>query len=235
MGENLEQRVARQFSSLYLTLVSVLVGLVLADLFSQVHQRMTLLPLTLETVRTWGQIFSNIVAVLAAWVTYSHLGLLRNRVPTIWDTVDVLLVLVTVPLNAATGLTEGTAWFFWAAAFAVATVIAIRINLGQTAREPSLAHLQRLARVGGPYTFAYLAVPGFSALALASHLNMTPLWLETLAAVATPFALIVVIILFMREWREAILHPPSQANVGFVAEHRAAPPSALGERPTLPG
>lgn len=231
MGENLEQRVSRQFSSLYLTLASVLVGLVLADLFSQVHERMTLWPLTLETARTWGQIFSNIVAVLAAWVTYSHLGLLRYRVPTIWDTVDVMFVLVTVPLNAAVGLHDGAAWFFWAAVFAVATVAAIRINLWQAAREPALAHLPRLARIGGPYTFAYLAVPGFSALALACHLNLTPLWLETLAAVATPFALVMVIILFMRDWREAVLHPPSQttASARFVAEDRAAAPSAVGE------
>ena len=232
MVESLEQRVARQFSSLYLTLASVLVGLVLSHLFSEVHARMTLLPLTLETARTWGQIFSNIVAVLAAWVTYSHLGLLRNRVPTIWDTVDVLLIFVIVPLNAAAGLHEGEAWFFWAAVFAVATVIAIRINLWQAAREPALAHLPRLARFGGPYTFAYLAVPGFSMLALASYLNLTPLWLEALAAVATPFALVLVIILFMRAWRAAVLHPPSHATAGagFVAEHPAAPASAVREQ-----
>ena len=231
MGESLEQRVARQFSSLYLTLASVLVGLVLADLFSEIDERMTLFPLTLETVRTWGQIFSNIVAVLAAWVTYSHLGLLRNRVPTIWDTVDVLLVLVTVPLNAATGLHEGDAWFFWAAVFALATVIAIRINIWQAAREPALAHLPSLARLGGPYTFAYLAVPGFSAMALASYLNLTPLWLETLAAVATPLALVLVIILFMRAWRAAVLHPPPQLaeTAEFDAEHRAVPPSVVGD------
>ena len=74
MGENLEARVARQFSSLYLTLVSVLVGLVLSDLFSAIHDRMTLWPLTLETGRTWCQIFGNTLAVLSSWVTYSHLG-----------------------------------------------------------------------------------------------------------------------------------------------------------------
>lgn len=231
MSENLEQRVARQFSSLYLTLVSVLVGLVLAHLFSQVDDRMTLWPITLETARTWGQIFSNIVAVLAAWVTYSHLGLLRNRVPTIWDTVDVLLVLVTVPLNAAAGLPEATAWFFWAAAFAVATVIAIRINLWQAAREPALAHLPRLARFGGPYTFAYLAVPGFSALTLGSYLDWTPLWLEATAAVATPFALVLVIVLFMREWRAAVLHPPQTAETAGALPHRPPVRYGVGDNP----
>src|SRR6185312_8765565 len=67
MDESLEARVARQFSSLYLTLVSVLVGLVLSDLFSAIHDRMTLWPLTLETGRTWCQIFGNTLAVLSSW------------------------------------------------------------------------------------------------------------------------------------------------------------------------
>src|SRR5690349_19068493 len=101
MGEGLEGRVARQFSSLYLTLVSVLVGFVLSDLFSQVDERMTLLPLTLETGRTWAQLFGNTGAALSAWIVYSHLGLVRKRVPTIWDTLDAMLVLVTIPLNEA--------------------------------------------------------------------------------------------------------------------------------------
>src|SRR5262245_29503801 len=178
MGENLEGRVARQFSSLYLTLVSVLVGLVLSDLFSDVHERMVLWPLTLETGRTWCQIFGNTLAVLSSWVTYSHLGLLRNRLPTIWDTVDAMLVLVTIPLNAATGLHEAASWFFWAAAFLLLGLAAVRINLRQATREPALAHLPRLGRFGGPYTFAYLGVPGYLAMAIASYLHLTSPVLE---------------------------------------------------------
>jgi len=125
MIEDLETRVARQFSTLYLTLVSVLVGLVLSDLFSTIHARVVLFPLTLETSRTWCQIFGNILAVLSPWVTYSHLGMLRNRLPTIWDTVDVVLVLNVIPLNAAVGRHEGASWFFWAAAYLFLALIAI--------------------------------------------------------------------------------------------------------------
>ena len=40
---------------------------------------------------------------------HSHLGLLRKRLPTILDTVDAMLVLVTIPLNAATGRHEAAA------------------------------------------------------------------------------------------------------------------------------
>jgi hypothetical protein len=211
MVEKLEERVSRQFSSLYLTLVSVLVGLVLSDLFSSIHDRMTLWPLTLETGRTWCQIFGNSLAVLSAWVTYSHLGLLRNRVPGIWDTVDAMLVLVTVPLNAATGRPEAAAWFFWAAGYTLLGLTAVRINLRQATREPALAHLPRIGRFGGPYTFLYLGAPGYLVMALASYLHATPLWLEVAATATAPAAAIFVTILFMREWRGAVLQPPKSA------------------------
>jgi hypothetical protein len=208
VSNSLEQRAAERFSGLYLTLVSVLVGLVLSDLFDSIHTRMTLMPLTWETGRTWGQIFSNSTAVLSSWVTYSHLGMLRNRVPTIWDTVDALLVLVTVPLNAATGLHDSAAWFFWAAAFLLLGGTAVRINLWQAARDPELAHLRRMGRLGGPYTFLYLGVPGYLAMALLSYLHLTPLWLECAVTVTTPFAAVLVTILFMREWRKAVIKAP---------------------------
>jgi hypothetical protein len=221
MTENLEQRVSRQFSSLYLTLVSVLVGLVLSDLFSAIHDRMLLWPLTLETVRTWCQIFGNCLAVLSAWVTYSHLGLLRNRVPTIWDTVDAMLVLVTVPLNASTGRIAAAGWFFWAAAYTLLGLTAVRINLWQARRDPALKHLPRLGRFGGPYTFLYVGTPGYLLMALASYLHWTPLWLEVAATATAPAAGVLVTIFFMREWRQAVLFPPSQTVMagGGIAEH----------------
>jgi hypothetical protein len=205
MDEDLETRVAGQFAPLYLTLVSVLVGLVLSDLFGQVHARMVLWPLTLETTRTWFQILGNTLVALSAWVTYSHLGLLRRRLPTIWDTLDAALVLVTIPLNAATGRHEAAAYFFWAAIYCLLGLCAVRINLRQATREPALAHLPRLGRFGGPYTFLYLGVPSYLAVAAASYLHLTTPLLEAVAAAWGPVAGVVVAILFMREWRIAVL------------------------------
>ena len=205
MHEDLETRVAAQFAPLYLTLVSVLVGLVLSDLFGQVHARMVLWPLTLETIRTWCQILGNALVALSAWVTYSHLGLLRKRLPTIWDTLDAILVLVTIPLNSATGRHEAAAYFFWAAAYCLLAIFAVRINLRQATREPALAHLPRLGRLGGPYTFLYFGVPGYLAVAVASYLHLAPPLLEVAVTASAPIAGVFVTILFMREWRAAVL------------------------------
>ena len=82
----------------------------------------------------------------------------------------------------------------------------MRINLRQATREPALAHLPRLGRFGGPYTFLYLGAPSYLALAVASYLHLTPPLVEVFAASWGPVAGVVVAILFMREWRAAVLH-----------------------------
>jgi len=209
MDENLETRVSAQFSSLYLTLVSVLVGLVLADLFGQVHARMVLWPLTLEVIRTWAQILGNAIVALSAWITYSHLGLLRKRLPTIWDTLDAGLVLVSIPLNAATGRHDAAPYFFWAAAYSLLALCAVNLNVRLATREEALAHLPRIARFGGPYTFLYLGVPGYLAAAALSYLHLAPPLLEVFTAALGPAAGVLVAVLFMREWRAAVLMKPA--------------------------
>ena len=128
-----------------------------------------------------------------------------------------MLLLVTVPLNAATGRHEAAAWFFWAASFLLLGLTAVRINLWQATREPALAHLPRLGRFGGPYTFVYFGAPGYLAIALASYLHLTPPCLEVAAAATAPVAGVMVTILFMRAWRAAVLHPPAQTRIAHGA------------------
>jgi hypothetical protein len=217
MEEDLGARVARQFPSLYLTLVSVLVGLVLSDLFSTVHARVILWPLTLQTTLAWFQIFTTMLAVLAAWVAYSHLGLLRNRLPTIWDTVDAAMVLVTIPVNAAIGQGDGAPWFFWAAVYSLLGMIAIKINLWQAAREPHLRHLTRLGRLGGPFMTLWLGAPGFLLVAAGVHFHRIGGVLELAAAASGMASAVIVAVLFLREWREAVTGAPSAASQAPLA------------------
>lgn len=222
--EDLETRVATQFSSLYLTLVSVMVGLVLSDLFSSIHARMTLTPLNWETARTWCQILGNSLAVLAAWVLYTHLGLLRRRLPTIWDTVDALLVLVTIPLNANTGRQDSVGWFVWAAAYSFLGMCAIRINVWQAAQEARLSHLPRIARFGGPITFLYLGGPLYLALAAAAHERLLSPPLEVAATSSAIVAAVAAAPLFMREWRVAVLQDKPTAATRTRSVRASAPP-----------
>jgi len=212
MDEDLETRVARLFPSLYLTLVSVLVGLVLSDLFSEVHSRMTLWPLTLETARTWCQVLGNTLAVLAAWVTYSHLGLLKRRLPTVWDTLDAVLVLITIPSNAQVGRHDAAGYFLVAASWNLLAVCAVRINLWQAALEPGLAHLKRIGRFSGPYNYLYVGVPVLAAMSVLSYLHLTTPLVELVATASAPLAGVFVTIFFVREWRAAIRQAPTEAE-----------------------
>jgi hypothetical protein len=205
MDEDLEARVAKLFPSLYLTLVSVLVGLVLSDLFSEMHARMTLWPLTIEACRTWCQVLGNTLAALAAWVTYSHLGLVKQRLPTVWDTLDAVLVLITIPSNALVGRHEAAGWFLVAGCWNLLAVCAVRINLWQASREPSLSHFARIGRFSGPYNYLYVGVPAFMVMSVLSYLHMTTPLVELAAAATAPIAGVGVTLLFMREWRAAVL------------------------------
>lgn len=212
MDEDLETRVARLFPSLYLTLVSVLVGLVLSDLFSEMHSRMTLWPMTIEACRTWCQVLGNTLAALAAWVTYSHLGLVKQRLPTVWDTLDAVLVLITIPSNALVGRHEAAGWFLVAACWNLLAACAIRINLWQATREPGLARFMRIGRFSGPYNYIFVGVPAFATMSVLSYLHLTTPLLELAACATAPLAGVGVTILFMREWRAAILQAESSSG-----------------------
>jgi hypothetical protein len=120
---------------------------------------------------------------------------------------DALLVLVTIPSNAQVGRHEAAGWFLAAAFWNLLGVLAVRINLWQAAREPGLVHLARIGRFGGPYNYLYVGVPSLAAMSALSYLHLTTPLVELAAAATAPVAGVLVTILFMREWRAAILKP----------------------------
>jgi hypothetical protein len=81
----IEQRIKDQFPAVFITLVSVLVGLALSDLVAEARAHMTLWPLNLATLRTWAQIFANGTSAIAVWIVFAHVGIARRRVPDIFD------------------------------------------------------------------------------------------------------------------------------------------------------
>ena len=63
----------------------------------------------------------------------------------------------------------------------------------------------RYLRVLRGYDRRDLGAPGYLAMAVASHLHLTTPALEIAATATAPAAGVLVSILFMREWREAIM------------------------------
>jgi len=203
--EDLERRIRDQFPTLYITLVSVLIGLALADLVAEARARMELWPLNLDTLRTWGELTGNLFSALAAWVVYAHLGISRRRIPNLADSlIAFTLPLFLLLLNSYVGVTPMWKWLYFASGFLAFSLATTLWNFHILRQETELASFKRLARITGYPIIFVTGIPFYAAAGWADqHAYLSPL-LETLAAwIPAPSALFLCHI-FLREWRTAI-------------------------------
>jgi hypothetical protein len=201
----LEHRIREQFPALYITLVSVLIGLALADLVAEARVRMELWPLNIDTLRTWGELTGNLFSALAAWVVYAHLGISRRRIPTFADSlIAFTLPLFLLILNSYVGVAPMWKWLYFAAGFLVFSLATTLWNFHILRLETELASFRRLGRLTG-YPMIFITGVPFYAIAGWADQNghFSPL-LETLVAwIPAPSALFTCFI-FLHEWRTAI-------------------------------
>lgn len=201
----LEERVKQQFPALFITFVSVLVGLVFADLVSEARSRMTLWPLNLTTLRTWAQIFSMAASAFAAWVVYSHLGISRHRIPSFAD--SFIAVLVPTPLliyNSFVGRAHIWPWFYLASPYLLVCLVSSLWQLRLMGAEREVHTLRHLYRPTGFLGVFYAGVPAFALAGWSDQHGWLSPWMElSLAALPIPAALLCVH-LFLRDWRHAI-------------------------------
>jgi hypothetical protein len=203
--EDLDERIKEQFPVLFVTLVSVLIGLVLADLVAESRARMVLWPLSLGALRTWFQLAANFFSALGAWIVYAHIGVSRRRVPGLSDA----LIAFSNPIlllfgNAFVGREPVWPWFYFAAVF-LAVSFCTTLWLSYTWRsETEIASFHRLLRPGGFLSVFVSGVPVYAAAGRADqHGYLSPSGETLIAAMAAPSAL-GVCHLFLRDWRQAV-------------------------------
>lgn len=203
--EDLESRIKNQFPALFITLVSVLVGLALADLVAEARARMVLWPVTLSTLRTWFELAANGVSALALWTTYAHIGISRWRVASLADSfIAFILPLFLLFGNSFVGLKLMWPWLYFATCF-------LALSLGLTiwqvhilSSEDGLQSFRRILRPGGYTTVFMTGIPFYGAAGWADqHKLLSPLLEVLCAAAAAPSALLVCH-LFLRDWHHAI-------------------------------
>lgn len=202
---DLEDRIKNQFPTLSITLLSVLIALFFSDLVSEAHSRMTLWPLNVGTLRTWGQIFAMGTCALSSWVFLAHIGISRLRIPTLDD--SLIVFLTPVPLligNAFVGLKEIWPWFYYASVWLAIALATTLTQVRMACAEPELASFRRLARPFGPVMVLYVCIPFYAAAAWADSYGwLSPVSEMLIAMSPTPAALLFTQ-LFTRDWHRAI-------------------------------
>jgi hypothetical protein len=206
----LEDRIKQQFPSLFITLLSVLIGLVFADLVSEARGRMTLWPLDVGTLRTWGQIFAMGTNALNCWVFLAYIGVARLRIPTLDD--SLIVFMAPVPLligNSLVGLHELWPWLYYASFYLFMSLVTTLVQVRAASAERELASFARITKPFGPLLVLYLGIPFYAAAGWAdSHGMLSPVTEMLLAVSATPAALSFMW-LFFRSWRRAIAEAPA--------------------------
>jgi hypothetical protein len=201
----IEQRIKDQFPAVFITLVSVLVGLALSDLVAEARAHMTLWPLNLATLRTWAQIFANGTSAIAVWIVFAHVGIARRRVPDIFDSLIAfgppLLLLMA---NSFVGQKEIWPWFYNASIYLAVCAITSYLHTRMALHEPELASLRTLLRMSG---HVGLLLSGSVIFGIAGYCDqhgyLSPLAELLIAALPMPAAALVTYG-FMRDWRRGI-------------------------------
>lgn len=201
----LEDRIKEQFPVLFITLLSVLIGSLFADLVSQAHARMTLWPLDVGTMRTWGQIFAMGTSALSSWVFLAHVGISRLRIPTLADTLIVFLTPVPLLIgNSLIGLEEIWPWLYYSSFFLAVSLGSSFLQIRMACEERELASFAHFSNLVGPATVLIFGIPFYAAAAWAdSHAMLSPVTEMLLAISPTPAALFF-LWLFFRSWHRVI-------------------------------
>jgi hypothetical protein len=206
----LEDRIKQQFPSLFITLLSVLIGLVFADLVSEARGRMILWPLDVGTLRTWGQIFAMGTNALNCWVFLAYIGIARVRIPTLDD--SLIVFMAPVPLligNSLVGLHDLWPWLYYASFYLFMSLITTHVQVRAASSERELASFARITKPFGPHLVLYFGIPFYAAAGWAdSHGMLSPVAEMLLAVSAMPAALLFMW-LFFRSWRRAIAEAPA--------------------------
>lgn len=207
---SLEDRIKNQFPALFITLLSVLIGLDFSDLASEAHARMTLWPLNLGTLRTWGQIFAMGTNALGVWIVFAHVGISRLRIPSLAD--SIIVFLVPIPLlfaNALVGQKDIWPWFLYASGYLLIAFATWLWQVRMARAESELASFARLTHPLGPALVLYTGIPFFAAAGWADYHRLVPPVVEVLLVISAIPAPLVFAHLFFRDWHRAIAEAPA--------------------------
>lgn len=207
---NLEDRIKQQFPGLIVTLLSVLIGLAFSDLVEIARSRMTLWPLDIGTLRSWGQLFAMASCGFSVWVIFAHIGVSRLHIPTLTDSVIVFVIPLAILFgNSLVGQRDIWPWFYYASFYLLISLVTWRWQVHVALEERDLAPFARLVAPRGPLFVLYIGIPVFAASGWADSRGFIPPWAETVLALSAGPAAFLTAWIFVRDWHRAIAESPA--------------------------
>ena len=206
---DVESRIKAQFPGLYVTFVSILVGLVYEDLVSVARDRHDLWPLQHASFNTWVQVITAGAAAFLAWIGYSHIAIARRAIPGIFDSLNVLAMPVFLfVLNTAIGGPDHV-WFYMLAGYAALGGLVHFVSVRQASREPQLHAIISMNRYRGPLIMVYVGAPVILLVGTASQADLlSPAATAVSMALVIPFQ-IAYSVLYVARWRAFIAETKS--------------------------
>jgi hypothetical protein len=209
----LRERVIGQTPSVFVTLVSVLIGLVLSDLVTEARAHMRLWPLDVPALLTWGQLASNTVSAIAVWAVLAHLGVARRRVPHIVETLSAFgPPLILLAATSFIGTPHLWPWLYGASLYLAVSIVVDTVQVRLTADQPGGERFAGLAHPMGHLVICYLGAPAYLAAAILDQLGRLPTALELVMAFAPVPTALLLMWMFFSDWRAAVEDLPAATS-----------------------
>jgi len=194
--------------AVFVTLVSVLVGLVLTDLVTEARARMHLWPLDAQSVRTWCELLSTGTATVSVWVVLANLALARRRLPHVAETTSAFVPpLLLLTAGTFVGRPEPWPWLYGAGVFLAVSALAVLVNVRLTMDQAEGARFARLMRPQGFLLLVWTGVPLYLGAGWLDQHGLLPPRIE-LAIIALPIPLHFIITgWFYNDWAAALGDP----------------------------
>jgi hypothetical protein len=198
---DVENRIRAQFPGLYVTFVSILVGLLFEDLVSIARDRHDLWPLQDASAKTWVQVVTAGAAAFLAWIGYSHIAIARRAIPSIFDSLNVLAMPIFLfVLNSAIGGRDHV-WFYMLAGYGALGGLVHFVSVRQASHDPQLHAIISMNHPRGPLILPFVSVPLLVFFGTASQADVLSPTAKT-AAMALPIAgQIAYAVLYVSRWR----------------------------------
>lgn len=218
--------IADKSADVYVTFISIMIGMAFADVLFEARERMHLWPLDAAALLTWGQLIGTCVSTLGVWAVFAQLGVSRRGVPGMTE-----LFAASVPpiyllfVHGLVGAGAAWPWFYAAGVFLLIGEAAFLTTLHVMIRRDGAMQFQRMMRPWGFLAVLHVSAPFCLLLGLLGQMGWLPGTLAILLTFGVVPAAMLFAFLFFRDWRNCLADAASLA----APEGPAAPPMSLTE------